>query len=144
MLSRRWKLLSSADVFHSSERAEETGKDTPAIGAEFRCLTSQIARELPRELHPDGLPRGTKFSELEAVAGTLGDEMARQPIEINVQGRADARPEPEPGEWPVCGRAARRAPDEPRALATTRGDGAWKRRFGKCPRCRRAFFPSEK
>ena len=32
MLSRRWELLSSADVLHSSERAEETGKDTRRSG----------------------------------------------------------------------------------------------------------------
>ena len=35
------------------------------------------------ELYPRGLPRGTKFSELEAVAGALGDEIARQLIEMN-------------------------------------------------------------
>jgi hypothetical protein len=37
----------------------------------------RIGRELTEELYPDGLPRGTKFSELEAVAGAPGDEMAR-------------------------------------------------------------------
>ena len=71
---------------------------------------------------PDGLPRGTKFSELETVAGALGDEMARQLIEINVQEQADDWPEDELGECPVCGGAARKAPDQPRVLTTTRGD----------------------
>jgi hypothetical protein len=37
---------------------------------------------------------------------------------------------------------ARKAPDEPRVLTTTRGDVAWKERVAHCPRCRRAFFPS--
>ena len=61
------------------------GKDAAEIRREFHTRLGQVARELAKELYPDGLPRGTKFSELEAVAGALGDEMARQLIEINVQ-----------------------------------------------------------
>jgi hypothetical protein len=118
------------------------GKDTAEIRTEFHARLGQIARELARELYPDGLPRGTKFSELEAVAGTLGDEMARQLIEINVQEQADHWPEEELGECPVCGGAARKRPDEPRVLTTTRGTVVWKQRVANCPRCRRAFFPS--
>jgi predicted nucleic acid-binding Zn ribbon protein len=119
------------------------GKDAAAIRTEFHSRLGVMARELARELYPDGLPRGTKFSELEAVAGALGDEMARQLIEIHVQEQADDWPEQELGECPVCGSAARKAPDEPRVLATTRGEVAWKQRVGHCSRCRRAFFPSE-
>ena len=117
-------------------------RTSPRFGEEFHVRLGQIARELGREVYPDGLPRGTKFSELEAVAGALGDEMARQLIEINVQEQADDWPEEELGECPVCGGAARKAPDEPRVLTTTRGDVAWKERVANCPRCRRAFFPS--
>ena len=68
--------------------------------------------------------------------------MARQLIEIHVREQADDWPEEESGECPVCGGPARKAPDEPRVLTTTRGDVAWKQRVGNCPRCRRAFFPS--
>ena len=119
------------------------GKDAAEIRREFHTRLSRIARELARELYPQGLPRGTKFSELEAVAGVLGDEMARQLIEINVQEQADDWPEEELGECPVCGGPARKAPDQPRVLTTTRGDVSWKQRVANCPRCRRAFFPSE-
>jgi len=80
---------------------------------------------------------------LGTIAGALGDEMARQLIEINVQEQADDWPDNELGECPICGGAARKAPDEPRVLTTTRGDVAWKQRVGNCPHCRRAFFPSE-
>ena len=118
------------------------GKDAVTIREEFHARLGRMARELAQELYPDGLPRGTKFSELEAIAGALGDEMARQLIAINVQEQADDWPEEELGECPVCGGAARKAPDEPRVLTTTRGDIAWKLRVANCPRCRRAFSPS--
>ena len=116
------------------------GKDAAEIRKEFHSRLGQMARELARELYPDGLPRGTKFSELEAVAGALGDEMARQLIEINVQEQADDWPEEELGECPVCGGAARKAPDEPRVLTTTRGDVAWKATSRQLPPLSAGFF----
>ncbi len=118
------------------------GKDVAEIRNEFQTRLGQMARELAKQLYPNGLPRGTKFSELEDIAGALGDEMARQLIEINVSEQADNWPEEELGECPICGGAARKAPDEPRVLTTTQGDVAWKERVANCPRCRRAFFPS--
>ena len=119
------------------------GRDAAEIRGEFQTRLNQIARELTGQLYPQGLPRGTKFAELEAIAGALGDEMARQLIEINVREQADGWPEEELGECPVCGGPARKAPDQPRVLMTTRGEIAWKQRVANCPRCRRAFFPSE-
>src|SRR3954454_14765399 len=119
------------------------GKDAAAIRQEFHSRLGQIARDLTRELYPEGLPRRTKFSELEAIAGALGDEMARQLVEIHVRGQAEDWPEDELGECPACGGAARKAPDQPRVVTTTRGDVAWEGRVANCPRCRRAFFPSK-
>ena len=118
------------------------GRDAAEIRGEFQTRLNQIARELTGQLYPQGLLRGTKFSELEAIAGALGDEMARQLIESNVREQADGCPEEELGECPVCGGPARKAPDQPRVLMTTRGEVAWKQRVANCPRCRRAFFPS--
>ena len=143
MLSYPSKLLGRARFMHNLERIANMGKDAVEIRKEFHARLGQMARELANELYPDGLPRGTKFSELEAVAGASGDEMARQLIEINVREQADDWPEQELGECPLCGGAARKAPDEPRVLTTTRGDVAWKQRLANCPRCRRAFSPSE-
>jgi hypothetical protein len=119
------------------------GKDAASIRRAYQARLGEIARELGRELYPGGLPRGTKFSELEEIAGALGDEMARLLIESQVCEQAEDWPAEELGECPVCGGAARKAPDEPRVLKTTRGDVAWKERVRNCPSCRRAFFPSE-
>jgi hypothetical protein len=119
------------------------GKDVDVVRDELRARLGQIAREFGRQVYPDGLPRGTQFSELEAIAGALGDEVARLMVETQVRGQAEDWPDEELGECPACGGPARKAPDQPRALTTTRGDVAWTERVAHCPRCRRAFFPSE-
>jgi hypothetical protein len=76
------------------------------------------------QIYPNGLPRGTKFSELEAIAGDLGEEIARQLIETNIRGQPEEWPDDELGECPSCGGPARKAPDQPFELITTRGDVA--------------------
>ncbi len=119
------------------------GKDAVTIRNELRVRLGQIARELGREVYPDGLPRDTKFSELEMMAGILGDEIARQLIETQVRGQAEDWSEEQPCQCPDCGRPASKAPNQPRVLKTTQGDVGWDQRVGYCTRCRRAFFPSE-
>jgi hypothetical protein len=119
------------------------GKDAATVRDELRVRLGQIARELGREVYPDGLSRDIKFSELETVAGILGDEIARQLIETQVRGQAEDWSEEELSRCPECGRPASLAPDQPRVLTTTRGDVGWNQRGGYCTRCRRAFFPSE-
>ncbi len=116
------------------------GKDVAAIRKEFQGRLSQIARELGRELYPEGLPRGTKFSELEDIAGALGDEMARQLIEIHVQGQADGWPEEELGECPLCGGPARKAPDQPRVRDHHAGGGRLEATRRELPPLSAGFF----
>lgn len=118
------------------------GKDPAVLREELRVRLGQMARELGREVYPEGLPADTKFSELEAVAATLGDEVARQLIETQVRGQAEEVSEGVPRVCPDCGGPASEAPDRPRVLTTTRGEVAWDQPFGYCTRCRRAFSPS--
>lgn len=118
------------------------GKPAGVIRHELRARLGQIARELGRAISPNGRPRGTKVSELEDVAGNLGDEIARQLIETHIRGQAEERPDDELGEGPSGGGPARKAPDRPRVLTTTRGDLAWRERVANGPDWRRAFFPS--
>jgi uncharacterized protein with PIN domain len=118
------------------------GKDARSLRAELKSELGRIARQLGRAIYPDGLPQDTKFSELEEVAGVLGDEIARQIIESQVEAQADAFPE-KVAICPECNQPARAAPDQPRVLATTRGKVQWNEHVANCPRCRRAFFPSE-
>jgi hypothetical protein len=119
------------------------GKDAGSLRTELKSELEQIARQLGRKVYPEGLPRDTQFSALEEIAGALGDEMARQLIEINIREQAAGWPEEQLGECPECHGPARKAPDQPRVLLTTRGEVKWQERVANCPRCRRAFFPSE-
>jgi hypothetical protein len=119
------------------------GKDAVPLRKQFRVRLGQMARELGRELYPDGLPAGTTFSDLEAIAGEVADEVARQLIESQVKAQAEACAQERPGLCPSCGGALREAPAQPREVLTTRGSVRWTENRGYCPRCRRAFSPSE-
>ena len=118
------------------------GRDAGSIRAELKPELRQLARQLARKVFPEGLPRGTKFSELEDVAGALGDEIARQLIESNVQEQTADWPEEDPAPCPECRGPTSKAPDRPRSLMTTRGEVTWTEHARYCRRCRRTFFPS--
>ena len=118
------------------------GRDVGSIRSELTPELQSLARQLGRKAFPDGLPQGTKFSELEAIAGALGDELARQLIESNVQEQAADRPEGDATTCPECRGPTSEAPDQPRSLRTTRGEVTWTEHARYCHRCRRTFFPS--
>lgn len=119
------------------------GRDAGSIRAELSPELQQVARQLGRKVFPEGLPRETKFSDLEAIAGALGDEIARQLIESRVQEQAADWPEPDAAPCPECRGPTSKAPDRPRSLRTTRGEVTWTEHARYCHRCRRAFFPTE-
>ncbi len=119
------------------------GRDVGSIRAELTPELQRFARQLGRTVFPEVLPRGTRFSELEAIAVALGDEIARQLIESNVRGQADDWPEADSAQCPECRGPTSEAPDRTRSLTTTRGEFAWTEHARYCHRCRRAFFPSE-
>lgn len=119
------------------------GKDAKPIPAELKPVIADFVRSVSKVYFPNGMPIGAKFSTLEDLACQVGDEAARLIMEMNVQQQAEDWPEDEVGECPSCGGAARKKPDEPRTLKTSRGDVAWENRVLNRPRCRRAFFPSE-
>ena len=91
------------------------GKDAAEIRMEFHSRLGQMARELARELYPDGLLEAPSSRNWKPSPVALADEMARQLIEINVREQADDWPENELGECPTCGGAARRPRRAPRA-----------------------------
>jgi len=119
------------------------GKDAAAIRREFHARLGQLARELGRELYPDGLPQGASFAALEDVAGTIGDEIARQLIETHVRQHAEVSAQDPPELCPACAEPLESGSAQARRLTTTRGPVTWTEQTAYCPRCRRAFSPSE-
>jgi hypothetical protein len=118
------------------------GKDAVTIPNEVRPLLERMADQLNEQIFPGGMPWGTKFDHLESLAAALGDEIARQMIQVNIRQQTIAPPEAV-GTCPTCGRQGRAAPNEPRELDTTQGIVDWVEPGQYCPHCRRAFFPSE-
>jgi hypothetical protein len=120
-------------------------KATPGVDKEVAYIKG-VAKSLVDRLYgPDGLPWGTKFTELEAtvaaVRQVLTEEMLQQAL-ARQAARVD-RP-PEYDRCPACGQAtqADESP-QPRRLETGGGDAVWVEPKTRCQKCRRDFFPSE-
>jgi hypothetical protein len=119
------------------------GKDVPSIPDNLRPILSQVAEQIGREIYPNGLPRGTRFSDLETLSGWIGDELGRSIIESQARAQADdLAGDSTPVVCPTCGQTARAGPTEHRDLTTTQGTVAWDEPAAYCPSCRRSFFPS--
>jgi hypothetical protein len=118
------------------------GKDVPSIPDKLRPILSQFADQIGREVYPNGLPRGTRFSALEALSGLIGDELGRSIVESQTRAQADALSQDSTPVVCSCGQTARAGPNEHRDLITTQGTVAWDEPAAYCPSCRRAFFPS--
>jgi hypothetical protein len=119
------------------------GKDVPSIPDNLRPMLSQFADQIGREIYPNGLPRGTKFSQLETLSALIGDELGRSIIESQTRAQADdLSQDSAPAVCSTCGQTARDAPVEHRDLTTTQGTVTWNEPAAYCPSCRRSFFPS--
>jgi hypothetical protein len=91
---------------------------------------------------PDGMPWGTRFTDVEDIAVQVGDLLAREVLHVALTGQA-ARPRPDDlTACPSCSGALDERPDQLRELQSGPGDLAWDEPATYCPRCRRAFFPS--
>jgi hypothetical protein len=119
------------------------GKDVPSIPDNLRLILSHVAEQIGREVYPNGLPRGTRFSELETLSGLIGDELGRSIVESQTRAQADELSQDStPVVCSTCGQTARAGPNEHRDLTTTQGTVAWDEPTAYCPSCRRSFFPS--
>jgi hypothetical protein len=122
-------------------------KKVPPVVEEVQPYLEGVAKSLVDRIYgPNGLPWGTKMSELEdvvlAVRQALSEEMLAQALE-----RQAATAEPLPVTYrqcPKCSGAVDMAPDpEPRNVQTRAGEAEWDEPHRYCRKCRQAFFPSE-
>ena len=122
-------------------------KNLPAAVEPVQAYIEGVAKSLVDRIYgPQGLPWGTKLSELEdvvlAVRATLSEQMLAQALQRQAQ-TAELRPEAfQP--CPSCGRPVEAQPDpEPRNVQTRAGEAEWDEPHYYCRKCRQAFFPSE-
>jgi hypothetical protein len=106
-----------------------------------------VAKSLVDRIYgADGLPWGTKLTELEdvviAVRQALSEKMLAEALERQAHTAAQS---PEPFQkCPGCAGPVATKPDaEPRNVQTRAGEAEWDEPHCYCRKCRQAFFPSE-
>jgi hypothetical protein len=114
-----------------------------AIGKQLQDRIEGLAAELRKELYgPKGYaPWGTKFVEMEQQTGEVGDALASAMLSQQLQEQAEAEGHPA-GKCGGCGEPIPFAEVAGRLLQARRGEVAWQESYGRCRRCRKAFFPS--
>jgi len=114
-----------------------------AISQQLQDRIEALAADLRKELYgPKGYPPwGTKFVEIEDQTGEVGDALACAMLSQSLRQQAEA----EGHSADKCGGCGEPIPLEEiagRLLQAKRGDAAWQESYGRCKRCRKAFFPS--
>ncbi len=122
-------------------------KVLPAAVEQVQPYIEGVAKSLVDRIYgPNGLPWGTKLTELEdmviAVRQVLSEKMLSQALERQAQ-VAEQRPEPF-RQCAGCSRPVEDKPDaEPRNMETRAGEAEWDEPHCYCRKCRQSFFPSE-
>ena|SRR5262249_12252283 len=122
--------------------AKET--DQVEIPDELRPVVATAAKNLATHLYGrEGPAWGTSFAAIEELAVLIGRQLGSELIQQALQRQA-SRPTP-PGLscCPACSGPLDERPPEPRSVRTDAGIADWQEPARYCPRCRRAFFPSE-
>jgi hypothetical protein len=117
--------------------------DPATVVVDQENLIQGVAKYFLQKLYGvEGMPWGTKFSELEELAVQIGQAVSRSLMDQALANQAQTLPEGAET-CGVCGAAVRSGPPpEPRALTTTVGPVGWEQPKRYCPTCRAAFFPS--
>ena len=114
-----------------------------AISKELRERIKGMTAELRREMWgPSGAPAwGVAFAEIEEETGEIGDALACGLLSEGLQEQAEAAGHTS-GKCGGCGEPIPLEEIAGRLLQAKRGEAAWQESFGRCKRCRKAFFPS--
>ena len=114
-----------------------------ALSQQLRDRIAVLAGDLRQELWgPKGYPAwGTKFVEIEERTGEVGDALACALLSKGLQEQAETEGHQQ-GKCGGCGEPIPLEEIAGRLLQAKRGESAWQESFGRCKRCRKAFFPS--
>ena len=107
------------------------------VRAMIRTMVTELAETCARELAAAGT-----LVDLEELTVAIGDEVARQLCEKELQNRAERASQLEECECPVCHRMCLRKELEPAVLQGVRGEIVFSHPGYFCRHCRRSFFPS--
>lgn len=122
-------------------------KKVPASVQPVQAYVEGVAKSLIDRIYgPQGLPWGTRLTELEdvclAVREMLTQEMLTQALRRQAQS-SEQRPEPYQRCSGCDGPVQVRPDPEPRNVQTRAGEAEWDEPNCYCRQCRQAFFPSE-
>jgi hypothetical protein len=114
-----------------------------AISQQLRKRIEEVADDLNFELYgPKGCPPwGTKFVDMEQTTTEVGDTLSCVMLSKELQRQAEAEGHPA-GKCGGCGEPIPFNEVAGRLLDARRGEIAWQESYGRCKRCRKAFFPS--
>ena len=114
-----------------------------ALDTKLQERIEALAAELRRELYgPKGYPPwGTKFVDMEEQTGEVGDALACAMLSQGLRDQAEVAGHTA-GKCSGCGEPIPLEEIAGRLLQAKRGEAAWQESYGRCKRCRKAFFPS--
>jgi len=114
-----------------------------AISPQLQAQIEALAKELNKELYgPKGCPPwGTKFVEMEEQTGEVGDALACAMLSQSLRQQAEQDGHPA-GRCGGCGEPIPLEEIAGRLLQAKRGEAVWQESYGRCQRCRKAFFPA--
>ena len=117
--------------------------DPAAVALDQEKLIQGVAKHfLHKVFGSEGMPWGTKFSDLEELAIQIGQAVSRSMMDQALVGQAQAVPATAQT-CGVCGTPVQSGPPgQPRTVTTTVGTVHWTEPTRYCPQCRAAFFPS--
>jgi hypothetical protein len=122
-------------------------KKVPAAVEPVQAYIEGVAKNLVDRIYgPQGLPWGTKLSELEDVVLAIREALSEKMLAQALARQADtAEQRPEPFQKCSGCQGPLRAKDdlEPRNVLTRAGEAEWDEPHYYCHKCRQAFFPSE-
>lgn len=114
------------------------------IPAEVRPVVAAAAKNLANHLWgAQGPAWGTSFASLEELTAEITEQLGVELLRQALQRQAEQPPPAGLQVCPACSGPLDELPPEPRSVRTDTGCADWQEPARYCPRCRRAFFPSE-
>jgi hypothetical protein len=121
-------------------------KKVPASVEPVQAYVEGVAKSLVDRIYgPNGLPWGTRLTELEDVCLAVREILTQEMLKQALQRQAESSDRPQP--YRLCsgcqGTVEPRPDPEPRNVHTRAGEAEWDEPNEYCRKCRQAFFPSE-